>query len=210
MAVMLLDELADGQHILGTLDKGSRHEIHILLAAEDNILRILLGNRRKPQGHPRRGHALLRAHGAAVLDGGHDILALDLIHLQGNKTVGKQEGVARLHLCVEALVVHGYMGGITRLILIGQDELLTLFQLNLAIFELAQTHLRALGIQDKRNHLAGLLRSLAHGIDAAEMLGVIAVGEVEACAVHAVFNQGLENARLFRGRPLGADDFRLF
>ena len=205
---MLLDELANGKHILRALDEGSSHEVHPLLTAKDDILLVLLGNRRQAKGDTGSGNALLRAHLAAVLDGRLDVLSIDGIHLQGNKAIGKEQGIPRLHLRIESLVVHRNMGLVPRLVGIGQGELVPLLQHDLAVLELAKAHFRPLGVKDQGNHLARLLCSLPHHIDTGKMFRMVAMGEIEPRAVHAVLNHGLDHSGLFRGRSLRANDFR--
>ena len=209
VAIVLLDELADGQDVLRTLDKGSSDEIEVLLAAEDDVLRILLRDRRQAEGYARSSDALLRAHLAAVLDRRDDVLAADLIDLECYEAIREEQRVTRLDFRVEALVVDGDMRLIARDVLIRQRELIALLEHDLAVLELAEAHLRSLRIENQGNDLAGLLGSLAHHVDAVEVLCVVTMGEVKACTVHAVCNQCIDYARSLRSRTLRADNFRL-
>ena len=106
-------------------------------------------------------------------------------------------------------MVYGNMSLVAGNVLEGQRELVALLQHDLAILELTKTHLRALSVKDQGNHLASLLGSFAHHVDAAQVLLMVAMGEVETGAVHAVLDELLNDARLLRSRSLGADDFRL-
>ena len=106
-------------------------------------------------------------------------------------------------------MVDGYVRLVARDVLIRQRELVALLEHDLAVFELAKTHLRSLRVQDQGNDLASLLGCLAHHVDAVEVLCVVTMGEVEACTVHAVCNQCIDYARSLRSRTLRADNFRL-
>ena len=106
-------------------------------------------------------------------------------------------------------MVDGDMRLIARDILIRQRELVALLEHDLAVLELAKTHLRALRIEDQGNDLASLLGSLAHHVDAVQVLCMITMGEVEACTVHAICDQCINYARSLRSGTLRADNFRL-
>ena len=99
---------------------------------------------------------------------------------------------------------------IARRIFIRQRELVALLEHDLTVFELAKTHLRSLRVQDQGNDLTCLLGCFTNHFDAAKMLCMITMGEVEACAVHAIGNQRIDNARSLRGRSLRADNFVFF
>ena len=99
---------------------------------------------------------------------------------------------------------------IARCIVMGQRELLPLFELYLALRELAETHLRSLCIEDERDDLPGALRRCTHLVDAREMLVVRAVREVEARTVHSALDERVDNSLGIRCRSLCAYDFRLF
>ena len=209
IALVLLDKLPDFLYIAGALNKGSSHIIHIILDAEDNILLILLGNRWQAYGYARSCYALLGAHRAAVQDLRHDILALDFLYGQAYQAIRQQDGVARLYFLVQCLVADRGMMLITRGICIGQDELLALGQLNLAVLERAQAHLRPLGVKQQCHDAIGMACRIANHLDAACMLRVISVGEIKAGTVHAILNQFFNQSRFFSSRSHGTYDFSL-
>ena len=208
-ALVLLDELPDFLYIAGTLNEGSSHIVHVILDAEDNILLILLGNRWQAYGYARSCYALLGAHRAAVQDLRHDILALDFLYGQAYQTIGQQDGVARLYFLVQILVADRGMMLITRGICIGQDELLALGQLNLAVLELAQAHLRPLGVQQQCHDAIGMACRIAHHLDASCMLRMVSVGEIKAGTVHAILHQFFNQSWFFSSRSHCTYDFCL-
>ena len=210
MSAVLGDQVADLLHVSRALDEGCRNEVHVVLDAEDDVALVLLGDGGQAQLDAGRCDALARGHRTAVLDGGDDVLAAHLIDNELDESVGEQELVARLDLTVEHLVVDADVRLIARRIVVREREFVALLKVYLAGGEFAEAHLRPLGVEDQRDHLPRALRSGAYLLDALHVLRMRTVGEVEACAVHPVLDECIDDAVRIRGRTLCADNFCFF
>ena len=194
MTLVILDQLADSLNIAGPLNKGCSHIVQIILYAKDNILFILLRNRWQADSNTRSSYTLLGAHRATVQNLSNNILALDFLYLQTNQAIRQQNGIAWLYFLVQLLVADRCLMLITWGISIGQNELLTLGKLNLAILELTQTHLRAFGIQQQSYNLVSMTSSISYHFNTAHMLSMITMREIKTGTVHTCINQAFNHA----------------
>ncbi len=64
----IVDQLLGVHHVLGPLDEGQRHPIDAQVEAEQQVLPVLLGDRRNRQDDARDIDALAVAQGSANLD----------------------------------------------------------------------------------------------------------------------------------------------
>ena len=210
MTAVLCDQVTDLFYVRRALDERCCDKVHIVLDPEDNVAFILLGDSGQTQLNAGRCDALTRRHRPAVQDGGHDVLAANLIDDELHQPVGEQQFVARLDLSVELLVVDADVCLITRRIVICEGEFVALFEVYLAGGEFTETHLRSLGVEDQRDYLARALCRSAYLFDAFQMLRVRAMGEIEASAVHPALDECIDDAVRIRGRTLCAYNFCLF
>ncbi len=136
----------------------------------------------------RQVHALVLAQQAAVLHlAGDFVIVVLLNHLKPDEAVVQKHGVADLQIFCEifvgdadALPVADYRG------VSGDHDAIARIELDiLAVFQSAGTDLRALGVEDHAEDLAGVLHDLFDGVDPAAVLFIVAVREVQAHEVHA-------------------------
>ena len=208
-AVVLFEQLADLLHVISALDERRCDEVHVLLDTEEDVILVLLRDRRQPEGNTWSRDALSRAHLARVQNRRHDVLALDLLDLQLDESVGKEQLVARLDLRVELLVVDRALRLIARCVVVRQKERLSRFEHDRAVLEFAKAHLRPLRVEQQRDDAPHLLRRLTHAVDALQMLVMRTMRKVETRDIHAVLDKLLHHARRIRRRPLRANDLRL-
>ena len=103
-------------------------------------------------------------------------------------------------------MVDGDMRLIARDILIRQRELVALLEHDLAVLELAKTHLRALRIEHDGDRQAKLLAHLLDHVDLGLMLGMGAVRKIQAGHIHARAAHIGKHGRVTAGRADGTDD----
>ena len=85
----------------GPADKGGGDEVEIVLHAELDVAHILLCQGRQMDMYAGDIDALVGGEGAAVLHGAADVLAVDLLYLQGHQAVVNEDLLAHRHLFVE-------------------------------------------------------------------------------------------------------------
>ena len=152
---------------------------------------------------------LVVGEGTAVLHLADNAVALHLLYLQLNEAVVHQDAAAGAHLLVEVLVGDGDLGLVAGHVLGVQHELSPLLQGHGALGKGLDADLRALGVQHGGHRAAqGVPDPLEH-IQTGQLLLVVAVGKVEAGAVHAAEDEGLEHLLVVHGGTQGADHFRL-
>lgn len=162
-----------------------------------DVALVLLGSSEQAQLDAGRCDALARGHRTAVLDGGDDVLAAHTSSTTSSTSPsGEQESdVARLDdLTVEHLVVDADVRLIARRIVVREREFVALLKVHLAGGEFAEAHLRSLGVEDQRDHLSRSAPQQRVPFDALHMLRMRTVGEVEACAVHPVLDECIDDA----------------
>ena len=209
VSAVLLDQRANFFDVVGALNEGRGNEVHIVFDAEDDILLVLFADGGKTESNARGSDAFSCAHLAAVQDRGDDVLIFDLIDENLNETVAEQEFIAGLNFGVKFFVADGDVSFIAGLVGLGEGEFVAGGEHDRAVFKFAEAHFGTFGVENERNDLLGLLGGVANAVDAHEMTFVIAVREVEARAVHAVFDELLDDTgRVGRG-TLRADDLRL-
>ena len=95
-------------------------------------------------------------------------------------------------------------------VVVDQDKFVSFDELNRIVLEHAEPHFGPLRVQNQRNNFSLRLGGRFHRVNAFFVPRVVAVREVEAGAVHAVFDKPFDDARRVGGRSLRANDFRLF
>ena len=204
--------LTDFQHVFFLANEGGSNEINALLATEDEVALVFLGQGRQLDGDARQVDALVFAQ-VTVVEHFTDHFALgDFDDVQANQAVVNQDAVADAQVAGKTgigdgdfvfVAHHGLVGGEGEGLAGDQGDVVAAFELDGADF-------RTLGVQQDGCVLAGFGHDSAQVADATTVFGVVAVGEVQAHDVHA----GIQHlAQHFFGFGLGtdgADDFGLF
>ena len=199
---------ADLPDIGGAADKAGGDEVEALLHAEQDIVLVLLAHVGHGQGHAGYVDALVILHDAAVLHPAADGLGRRLQHRQPHQSVIQQDGVPGVHILRQLGVGDGTARLVALHILNGQGEGLPGGQLHRAVFEVAQPHLRPLGVQHGRHRQIQLLPQRLDGVQPYLMLRVGAVGEIEPGHVHAREHHLPQHALLVGGGAQCTNDLR--
>ena len=209
-AVVVIAELADGEHVAGAADEGRGDHVDALLDAEQDIRAVLFADGRHLQVHIRHGDALAAAERAAVDHAADDVRAVLHAH-----DVHRQQAVVNQHADAGPDQLRHFRIGDGDLVLValdlaaGEHEFLTGLQLHLARCQRLGAHLRALGVQQDAHRDALLLAQALDALDARRLLLVAAVGHVQAADVHALVHQPADHLVVVARRTQRADDLRL-
>ena len=212
LATVGFQVLTDFQHVFFLANEGGGNEVHALLATEDEVTLVFLGQGRQLDGDARQVDALVLAQITVVQHLADDFTLGDFDDVQTDQAVIHQDAVADAQVVGEAGVGHGDFVFVANHCLVGgEGEGLAGDQRDIvATFQLHGTDFRTLGIQQDGCVLAGLGHHFTQVADTGAVLFVITVREVQAHDVHA----GVEHlAEHFFGFGLGtdgADDFGLF
>ena len=200
VGLVLVQQTADLQHILGVAAEGSGDKVKVLLDAEENICPVLGAHIRHGQVDAGDVDPLLILDGAAVFHAADDISVADLQGGHTDETVVQHDGGAGLHILRQVPIADraDLLGALH--FTGGQGEGLAGLQDLLAIDKASQTDLRALGVQQSAHRDAQFGTSGLQVFQPDLMLGVASVREVKAGHVHAVFDQCLQNSRIVGSR----------
>ena len=211
LAAVLAAQLADVLDGLAVADEGGRDVVDVLGEAEQDVLTVALGDGGQGDVDVGDVDALALADKAVVEDDAVHVLAVDGLDLEANQAVVDQDDGALLSLRRELLVVEGDVGGVAEPVLAGglggDGDLVAGVDLDLGVaLEQAGADLGALGVEQDADGLADLGGAAAHTLDAALMLLIGAMGEVEAGDVHARLQHLADSLVVVTGRAHGTND----
>ncbi|CAJ1800959.1 hypothetical protein LMCDFJHI_01359 [Aeromonas salmonicida] len=204
--------LTDFQHVFFLANEGSRNEINALLTTEDEVALVFLGQGRQLDGDTRQVDAFVLAQITAVQHFTDDFTLGDFDHIHADQAVIHQDAIADAQVVGETGIGHGHFVFVANDGLVGgEGEGLASDQGNVvAAFQLDGTDFRTLGVEQYGCVLAGFGHDSAQVVDTTTVLGVIAVGEVQAHDVHAGIQHFSQHFFGFGLGTYGADDFGLF
>ena len=156
----------------------------------------------------REAHALAVREHAAGGDAADDVRVGRGGDGQGDEPVVDEHGVARLKILREPGIAHGHALGIASDGLGRERERVAAVQLDLPVRERADAVLRALRVEHDGDGQVELRAQLLDPVDAHLVLGVRAVGKVQARDVHAREHHGAQRLLAVAGGADGADDLR--
>ncbi len=180
--MLLFQQFANVQDILGLADEGSGNEVDVVIQAEADIIRILLSDPREPNFNTRGVNTLLGTNVAVVLylRNQFPMSVILLGDLQINQAIIDQNvtthvgiivqtGISNRDLfwCAFQTVIHGNANDVAS---VGFEALVLLGRC---------PNLGTLGIQHDTNQFAGLLFGFMHHVHPSQMLRMITMGEVE-------------------------------
>ena len=188
-------------------DEGSRHKIHVILDAEQQVLLVLLAE--VGAGHDLVGeaHTLAVAEHAADDHLADSIGALQGGDLKDHQAIVHQNPVADAQIVDQSLVIDADSGLVALHLVGGEGEGVALPDGDLALLEGADAVLGALGIQHDAQRHPQLAADLLDQVDLLLVLGVGTMGEIQTGHVHAGFDHLGQSLLVFGGRADGADDF---
>ena len=151
MAVVIFQNLTNGQHVFATLDERSGNPVHIHVDAKFDIGCITFRYGRQIDGNPRYGNALAVTHLAAVEDFRVDVFAFNGRDFQIDQAVRQEDMVTGFDILGQFFIVHRGDSFITFYVTGRQGKVMTGFHHDRAIFKLAQTDFRTFCIEQKGN-----------------------------------------------------------
>ena len=146
-------------------------------------------------------------HRAAVDDRADDLGIVLVVDPQLDQAVVDQDAAAYGYVGGELLVGDGGLILGAHDLFRGQSELLALLQHDLSAFEVSETDLGTLCIQEGSDVQSQFAADLDDSVKLCLVLRMGAVGKVESCYVHAGQHQLAELLFAFCSRADGADDF---
>ena len=195
-------------HIPAVGNKGSRHEVHSIPDAKQQVFLILLAEEVVSQHPVGEIHTLPVRQIAPCQDPAPGIAALQLLHPENDQAVVDHDGVAHLQVLYEALIGDGNPGLISHHIVGGKGKHIPIVKGDPLICKGFDPVLRSLGVQHNGNGELQLLPDLPDQIDFLLMLLVRAMRKIQARHIHARQTHLSQGLLIFTGRPNGADDFR--
>ncbi len=197
----------DVADVVGGADEGDGDGVDALADGEDEVFLVLLGERGDLDGDAGEIDALVLAEHAAVDDLADDVDAFDVLDAELDEAVGEQDAGAGLEVFGEGLEDGADEGGGAFDLARGDGEAFAGDELDgLVVLELAGANLGALQVGEDADGLAFLLCDGAHHLDELGLLGVGAVGEVEAGDVEAGADQLAEDVGGAAGGAERGDD----
>ena len=209
VAAVLAQFGADVLHVAGLAHEGGGDEVEVVVHGELQILPVLVGEGGQQNVHIRYVNGLVAGQGAAVFHLTVDLVALYLLDPQLDEAVVHQDAAAGPHLLVEVGIGDTHPAAVAGHVIGGQDKSLALLQSHGAVGKGLYTDFGALGVQNGGHGGAQGVPHLLEHIQPGQLLGVAAMGEVEAGSVHAGPDQPFNGLRMIHRRPQGADDFGL-
>ena len=188
--------------------EGRGHEVHVVFDAEEQVALVLLAQKRLLEHLVREAHALAVREHAAGGDAADDVRVGRGGDGQGDEPVVDEHGVARLKILREPGIAHGHALGIAGDGLGRERERVAAVQLDLPVRERADAVLRALRVEHDGDGQVELRAQLLDPVNAHLVLGVRAVGKVQARDVHAREHHGAQRLLAVAGGANGADDLR--
>ena len=185
-----------------------RDVVDAVLDAERQVAPVLLGERRRRQPRAGQVHALVRLQRPADHDRRLDLLAVHGHDAQLEVAVVEQDAVARLDVARQRVVGGRDAPGVALDGLVGgDDDAAARDQLDRpAARELARADLGPAQVLQDGDRPLLPLRDLAHRLQDRQVVGVLAVREVEPDDVGAGVDQALEDGGLARGGADGGND----
>ena len=207
VSAVLLEHLTDGFHISGAAHEGSGHEVKVILHAEADIGNIAFSQGRELDMRAGDIDGLVGRQDAAVFHSADNILVPDLLHPDGYQTVVNENHLSGFHLVGQIGVSHGNPGLIACDVICGQGKGVAGVQFNALALKALDTDFRSPGIQNRCHSHAHTVPHGFQAVQAFQMLGMAAVGEIEAGRVHSPLNQGADHLFIVHSGTQGADNF---
>ena len=156
-AVLLIQDLPDGQNVILCPDKRSSYKIKALLTAEDDIRLILLAEVRHSQLCTGHINALLVGNGTSVNNAADDICISNILNMKLDKTIVKKNGHTALAVLGQVLVGDGNLFVCSLNLSGSQCECLSGLKLCLVVLKVLKPYLRALCIKHGSNRQLQLI-----------------------------------------------------
>ena len=207
-AAVRAQEAVEIDQILPARHEGCGHEVHVVFDAEEQVALVLLAQKRLLEHLVRKAHALAVGQHAAGGDAADDVRVGRGGDGQRDEPVVDEHGVARLEILREPGIAHGHALGIAGDGLGRERERVAAVQLDLPVFKRADAVLGALRVEHDGDGQVELRAQLLDAVDAYLVLGVRAVGKVQARDVHAREHHGAQRLLAVAGGADGADDLR--
>ena len=206
---VLRHELLDFFQVVRLRDKGARDEFDVVLDSEQNIFPILIAQIFRVHDLAGEVHTLAVGQLAVGERFAEHVVSVDLHNEKVHESVGDQNVIARLDVAREPLEAHGDALFIADYVFGVERELIARLQRDLSVGERFNSELRAFRIEQNGD---GNLEPFAHflnDLDAAQMVVVRSVREIEPCDVHTGAAQLFNHFRTFACRPDSAYDLSL-
>ena len=194
--------------ILPARHEGRSHEVHVVFNAEEQVALVLLAQEVLLEHLVREAHALAVGQHAAGGDAADNVGIGRGGDGQRDEPVVDEHGVARLKILRETGIAHGHAFGIAGHGLGRERERVAAVQFDLPVFKRADAVLGALRVEHDGDGQTELGAQLFDAVDAHLMLGVRAVGKVQARDVHTGEHHGSQHLLTVTGGTDGADDLR--
>ena len=206
LGIVLFQQVADLKNVAGAARKAGRDPVEPLLDAEQDVLLVALAHIGHRQVYTRHVDALFGLDDAVVHHGADDVGIGHMFDVQLDQAVVKHDAAAGLYVVGQLFIGDGadlvralHRAG-------GQGELLAGHELLGAVFEHTGADLGALCVEHRGHGHAQLGAQGLERFQAAQVLRMVSVGEVEAGDVHAVLDQLAQNALAVGSRAKGAND----
>ena len=183
---MIVEELADAENVFLLADEGCGNEVNLTLAAEDQVVLVLLCKGREMGLDVGEVYALVLAENLAVLNGAVNVGVGAVLDGEGNEAVIEEDGVARLEVMGQILVGYGGDGLVADDIPGGEGEVLSGLEGDiLSVLHCAGSDLRSLGIKEDCAGLSGLCHKGAKSDYTSAVFLKVTMGKVKTHTVHA-------------------------
>ena len=206
---MRIENLTDCANIRSRSRERSRDIVKAHLAAELNVASVLVGDKGHREIGARNVHALVVRDLAAVLDRAVNFGAVHLVDAEADQTVVNQNDAALLHIARQLLIAHGDNRVVAEQLSRGQRELCALLKHFRAVLEVAETNLRALGVEQGCDRETQLSAELHHALEFLGMRLVRVMRKVKTCHIHAREHELLQHLLAVTGRSNRADNLCL-
>ena len=201
------DDLLDHADIGGAAHERESDGIDAVVEAEFEVFAVFFGQRRNGKRDAGKVDAFVLAQRAAVDDVAENVFAADAANAQFDQAVGEQDAGAGGDLAGEiGECGRDARGGAGHVLRCDGDDRAGFQQHGLVAFERSGADFRALQILQDADGAALALGGAAQALDVVGVIGVGAVGEVEAGDVHAEAEQVAHEGFGVAGGADGADD----
>ena len=205
---VLIQNLADLVDVRRRSGERSCDKIKTFLDTEEDILAVLLADKRHIYFYAGKIDTFLIGHNAAVLDNAVNVLSFNALDFHADQTVVDQNAVSGLYIFVEFFIGDGNDGLVSLDLLWSKGEFLTLCKSYLALFEIPDTDLRSLCIKKRGNRSVQTSANFFQPVETAFLFLVGTMRKVESGYVHSFDGKLLEDSFSVCCRTQRTNDFR--